>query len=559
MTVLAAAHFHQALDPIGNIAASTLLALVPVAFLLFLLAGLRMTAWLAVFLGSVATWLLAVFVWHAPVLDASRAYAYGSAQGVWSVDWITFWGVVIFYTLTYTGLFEKFQSWLISQATADVRIQTLLLAWAFGALLEGLVGFGYPWAVVAPILIALGVVELDAIRVAAIANNAPVSFGALGAPIIALAAVTHLDLLQLSASVGRVVAILAIAPPFVLIYLVSGWKGLRDGWPLAVVGTAAYVVGQYPTSQFLGPYLPDIIGSLICFGALLLFIRIWRPRTTLGYGGVEIDPHAVPAIAMRPIGGGSTPPGPPPRMPTREVLRAVAPFIILVVVVVFWTGPLPWSKEIKLAPFKIAVKAISSLPGATKPVSAQFTWTPYIAGTSIAFSWLLIVLWLRPGLATLGQIFRKTFSQMWGALVVGVFIFGLAYDFNYSGMASTMAFGFSKVGVVFIVLAPILGWIGVALSGSNTSTNTLFGFFQVAVGRLLGFPILLLPSLNSVGAEVGKPIAPQTTSVGVSTTSYARNEGAAIRHNLGWTLILLVYLIAIGCFYYFILPHAMVT
>jgi lactate permease len=146
---------------------------------------------------------------------------------------------------------------------------------------------------------------------------------------------------------------------------------------------------------------------------------------------------------------------------------------------------------------------------------------------------------------------------MWGALLVGFFIFGLAYVFIYSGMSNTMAYGFSKLGLFFLVLAPILGWIGVALSGSNTSTNTLFGSFQLAVGKLLGVPLLLLPSLNSVGAEVGKPVAPQTTSVGVSTTSYVRNEGAAIRHNMGWTLVLLGYLIIIGLLYFFVFPGAM--
>jgi lactate permease len=389
------------------------------------------------------------------------------------------------------------------------------------------------------------VAELDAIRVAAIANNAPVSYGALGAPLIALATVTHLDLLQVSASVGRLVAILAILPPFLLIYLVSGWRGLKDGWPLALVGTVAYVAGQYPTSQFLGPYLPDIVGSLVCFGALLLLLRRWRPRTTLGYGGVELRPL--------PVGGGATPQVAASR-PAGPVLRALLPFIILVLVVIAWTGP--WSPLPKLSAFHAGVAATSSLPG-HKAVTAEFNWTPFIAGTSIAASWLLILLVVRPAPAVLGRVFQKTFQQMWGALLVGFFIFGLAYVFNYSGMAATLAYGFSKVGIVFIILAPILGWIGVALSGSNTSTNTLFGFFQLSVGRLLGFPTLLLPSLNSVGAEVGKPVAPQTTSVGVSTTSYARKEGAAIRHNLAWTLVLLVYLIGIGCFYYFVLPEAM--
>ena len=175
--------FTQILDPTGNLFVTWLVALIPVVLLLFLLAGLRMSAWLAVLIGSIVTFLLGLWVWKMPLDDGIRAYLYGSATGVWNVDWITFWGVMLFDTLVTTGGFDKLRRWLIQQGTRDVRVQTILFAWAFGALLEGLVGFGYPWAFVAPILIAIGIPDLDAIRVAAIANNAPVSYGALGAPI----------------------------------------------------------------------------------------------------------------------------------------------------------------------------------------------------------------------------------------------------------------------------------------------------------------------------------------------------------------------------------------
>ena len=201
-----------------------LVALVPVLLLLFLLAGLRMSAWLAVLIGSIVTFLLGLWVWRMPLADGLRAYLYGSATGIWNVDWITFWGVMLFNTLVTTGSFDKLRRWLVQLGTRDVRVQTILFAWAFGALLEGLVGFGYPWAFVAPILIAIGIPDLDAIRVAAIANNAPVSYGALGAPIIALATVTagtlgmtFVELLPIySASVGKIVAILALLPPWIL-------------------------------------------------------------------------------------------------------------------------------------------------------------------------------------------------------------------------------------------------------------------------------------------------------------------------------------------------------
>ena len=252
--------FTQQIDPLGNLTLTCLVALIPVVLLLVLLAVFRWPAWLAVLVGSVVTFVLAAWVWKMPFGNGWRAYWYGAATGGWNVNWITFWGMVLFNTLGVTGVFENFRRWLIAQGSMDVRVQTMLFAWAFGALLEGLVGFGYPWAVVAPILISLGISDLNAIRVAAIANNAPVSYGALGAPVIALAAVTNYPLLALSGSVGTIVAVLALLPPWVLLYLVSGKEGMKGGWPLAVVGSLGYIAGQYPVAVYLGPYLPDVTG-----------------------------------------------------------------------------------------------------------------------------------------------------------------------------------------------------------------------------------------------------------------------------------------------------------
>jgi lactate permease len=536
--------FHQVLSPVGNLALTWLVALVPVVVLLVMLAVFRMSAWLATLIGSLITFGLAVWVWQMPFADGVRAYLYGSATGIWAVDWITVWGVILFNTLVVTGVFEKFRRWLIAQGTADVRVQTMLFAWAFGALLEGLVGFGYPWAFVAPILISLGIPDLDAIRVAAIANNAPVSYGALGAPIISLAAVTGLSLQQLSASVGHVVAVLALLPPWILIYLVTGKRGFRDGWPLAIVGSLGYIAGQFPVAVYLGPYLPDVAGSICCFAALLILLKFWQPKTVLGYGGVPVTQAGQSGSANA---GGRLKPG--------EVFQAWLPFFVLVAVVVLWTGP--WSVLPKYVPFKLSVDAASSIAQGSK-VSAAFVWAPFSGGTAIMASWIIVALLLRLSADQFRQVITKTWHQMWGACLVGVFIFGLAFVFNFSGMAGSLAYGFSRIGPWFILVAPVLGWIGVALSGSNTSTNAMFGAFQAAVGKILGFPALLLPTLNSVGAEVGKPVAPQTASVGVSTSRFVRNEGAVIYHNMAWTLILLIYLVLIGVAFYLFFPHVVV-
>lgn len=530
--------FTQILDPAGNLFVTWLVALIPVVALLFMLAVLRWSAWVATLIGSLITLALGLWVWKMPVDQGVLSYVYGSLTGVWSVDWITFWGVMLFNTLVVTGTFDKLRKWLISQGTQDVRVQTILFAWAFGALLEGLVGFGYPWAFVAPILIAIGIPDLDAIRVAAIANNAPVSYGALGAPIIALAAVTGYPLLALSSSVGHIVAILALLPPWILLYLVSGRQGMWSAWPLAIVGSFGYIAGQLPVAIYLGPYLPDVVGSIVCFAAILLLLKVWRPAQVLGYGGRPV-PGAEVAAAHHGLSGG-------------DIFQAWLPIAVLVAVVVAWTGP--WSKLPSIVGVQLAVTAASSItPGAT--IAAAFKWTPFVGGSAILASWIIVAILLRVNGSQLSDIWRRTWSQMWGACLVGVFIFGLAYVYNFSGMAASLAKAFSTLGTAFIVVAPVLGFIGVALSGSNTSTNAMFGKFQALVGQLLGFPPLLMPTVNSIGAEIGKPVAPQTASVGVSTTKFVRNEGEVIRHNFGWTLILLVYLVAISVACYLFFPQ----
>jgi len=533
--------FEQVLNPAGHLWLSVLISLVPLIALLFMLAVFRMTAWLATILVGAITIPVGVLVWHAPLIGTLKSYLYGGLTGFWVIDWITFWGLIIFNTLVLTGDFERFKNWMVHHATADIRIQTIMLAWAFGALLEGLVGFGTPWAFVVPILVGLGIADLEAIRVAALANNAPVSYGALGSPILGLAAVTSLPLMALSASIGNIVAILALLPPWVLIYLVSGWEGMIEAWPLAIVGSISYIAGQWPVAHYLGPYLPDLSGALVSFWVLFIFVKIWRPKTIRGFGGSPLA--SVPATAASSAEMGSP----------LEAFFCWLPYIVLILIVVAWTGP--WSSLPAKSLFKLSVAAKSSVTQSA--ISSTFNFNPFGAGTSTLISWLVILVIVRPNLQTIRKVFSRTFHQMWGALLVAFFVFALAYIFVFTGMANSLAYGLSKIGLFFVVLAPILGWIGVALSGSNTSTNAMFGPVQAMTGRLLNLPVLLLPSFNSVGAEVGKPIAPQTASVGVSTSKFVRSEGQVIRHNMGWTLVVLGYLILISLLIYFVFPNWM--
>ncbi|AOL17572.1 lactate permease [Sulfolobus sp. A20] len=524
--------FTQPLNPTGNVGLTILASLTPIIVLLILLAGLRLSAWLASLIGSIVTILVAILVWRTPVTQVMNAWLIGALVGTWAISWIVFWGLTIYNTLVLTGKFDAFKDWVIRNSTNDARIQAVLLAWSFGALLEGLVGFGYPWAFVAPLLIALGFEDLKALQVSALANNAPVSFGALGTPIVILAATTGLPLLFVSSSVAKVVAILALLPPWILLYLVDRWKGIKDVWPMAIVASLAYILGQYPIASFVGPYLPDITGSLVSFIILLLFLRVWRPKRVL---------------SLRQLNGGG---GNDKKYTTRDVIMAWSAFIILIIIVTLWTGP--WSPLTKVSIATLEQPAFSTL--LHKKVAVSFAFNPFVAGTSILVSWIVISIVLRASPRIMGEAIKRSFMQYWGGILTGVFVVGLAYVFNFSGMAYSLAWKTSDLGLVFIIVSPLFGWLGCALSGSNTSSNALFGVFQVTTARLAGLPIGLTPALNSVGAELAKPVAPQTASAGVSTTKYVRKEGVVIRANLPWAIGILIYLIIIGVVYAFLAP-----
>ena len=298
--------FEQVLDPTGHVWLSVLVSLVPLIALLFMLAALRMTAWLASILVGVITIPIGVLVWHAPLAGTLKSYLYGGLTGFWVIDWITFWGLIIFNTLVITGNFERFKNWMIHHATADIRIQTIMLAWAFGALLEGLVGFGFPWAVVVPILVGLGIADLDAIRVAALANNAPGSYGALGAPILGLALVTGLPLCRLvrfhRQHRGDPCAAAAVDPDL------SGKRMGRCGRGLAagdcrIALLCRWANGPWPIIWVL--ILPDLSGALVSFWVLFVFVKMWRPKTIRGFGGKPLASSAIASFHIRRNGFGA--------------------------------------------------------------------------------------------------------------------------------------------------------------------------------------------------------------------------------------------------------------
>lgn len=510
----------------GNPVLTIFIDLSPILLLFVLLAGLRQSAWKATLIASLFTLFFAIAL-GVPPDQTAAAWAIGALFGVWSISWLIFWGVAWFNTWRLTGHLDAFKYWMFQNITQDMRVLTIALVWALGALIEGLIGFGSPWAYIVPILVSLGLPTLRAITIMAVANTAPVSYGAFGIPVITLAGVTGLPLMFTSSAVAHVVAVLAMVITFLLLYLIDGWRGIREAWPAALMGGLGYILGQYTTAVYLGPYLPDIIGSITAFLFIIALSRVWRPANIVKPPRLDIN-----------------------AVDNDKVVRAWISLIIFVAVMGLWNSPISPFVKFSLATFKVS--AFSTV--LNKTVAVSYSFNPFATGTSALIAWLITLPIMGATKRVVAEALKTTWRQMWGAVLTGVFVISLGYVFNFSGMAYSLAHLATGVGLLFLVISPFLGWLGAALTGSNTSSNALFGPFQAAMATLLGMPAGLLPALQSVGAELGKPVAPQTVSTGVSTSEYVRREGEVIRNNLRYSISLVFVLVLIGALYLLLFP-----
>ena len=510
----------------GNVGLTLIIDLTPVLMLFILLAVLKMSSWKATLITSIATLILAIAI-GVPADGAVSAWLIGALFGLWSISWLIFWGITWFNTWRLTGHLDAFTSWMLKNITNDVRIIALTIAWALGALIEGLIGFGTPWAYLVPILISLGLPTLRALTVMAIANTAPVAYGAFGIPIVTLAGVAGLPLIATSGAVAHIVAVLAFVIVFAILTFIDGWRGIKEAWPAALIGALGYVLGQFTTAVYVGPYLADVMGSIIAFLFLVGLAKVWRPKHM-------VPPPAIKVSDVKDRGA---------------VARAWASLILFVTVMGLWNSPI---SPLKWVVATFSVPAYSEV--LQKQVSVSYAFNVLVTGTSALVAWLITLPLMKAGVKDAVNALKATWRQTWGAVFTGIFVISLAFVFNYSGMAYSLAYLTTGLGLWFLAISPFLGWLGAALTGSNTSSNALFGPFQAAMGQLLGLPPLLLPSTQTVGAELGKPVAPQTVSAGVSTTEYVRREGEIIRNNMKYSIALVFVLIIIGVLYWLIYP-----
>jgi lactate permease len=534
--------YEQVLDPVGgSLFATALFAALPLITLFVLLGGLKLKAHWAALAALAMGIVVAVAVYSMPGAQALDAAVLGACFGLFPIMFIV-WNAIWIYNMTdATGHFAVLRR-SFAKISDDQRIQAVIIAFSFGALIEALAGFGAPVAITAAMLLAVGFKPMQAAAVALVANTAPVAFGAIATPIITLSEVTSLPQEDLGAMVGRQTPFLAVIVPLILIGMVDGRRGVRQTWPAAVVGGVAFAVGQFACSNFLSVEITDIVASLLSAGAIVTLLRFWQPQ----------EPMQGESRFVRPaIAGAATADAVHEQEVRRrsdhiedsrsDVIKAYAPYIIIVAVLSLaqWSPIKTWlegfTQEIDWPGLNV-VNADGEEPG---PAIFKFNWaiTP---GTLLLVSGLLTMLVLRVSPMRALRVYGKTLNQLkWATLTVAT-VLALAYVMNFSAQTLTLGQWIAGAGGVLAFLSSIIGWLGVAVTGSDTSSNSLFGALQVQAANEAGMNPTLLAAANSSGGVLGKMISPQNLAIGAAAVGLAGQEGELFRRVLGWSLLLLL-------------------
>ena len=518
-------------DPLQNFALSTIAAGIPVAVLLAALAFFHMRAHYAAGLALLVGIGIAAAIFGMPADMAVKAAGYGIAAGLFPIGWIVLNIIFLHRLTTLNGYFKVLQN-SISGITEDRRLQLLLVAFCFGAFFEGAAGFGTPVAVTGAILIGLGFSPLAASGLALIANTAPVAFGALGAPVIALSAVTGLDLYDLSSMIGRQLPFFSLLVPFWLIWAFAGRRGMAGIWPAILVTGVSFAIPQFLVSNYHGPWLVDVIASIISMGSLVLFLKVWQPKQvwrTVAFANYHDDSlkdvvHDV--VPTHDAAGASI-----------SVVKAWMPWALLSVLVFIWGTP-PFKKLLDgIWSWKYPIpgldKMIMKMPPVVKePVleAAVYNFNVLsMAGTGIFVAAVLAGL-------VMGYSFRQLLKEYWETIKLVRFslmticaMFAVGYLTRYSGLDATLGLAFALTGAFYTLFGTMLGWLGVALTGSDTAANVLFGSLQKTTAEQLGLSPILMASANSSGGVMGKMIDAQSIVVAATATKWVGHEGDILR------------------------------
>jgi lactate permease len=513
----------QTYDPLGSPLLSTLCAAIPIVVLLGSLGVFGVKAHVAALLGLASALAVSIGVFGMPAGMVFGTTIYGAAYGLFPIGWIVT-NVIFLYGLTNErGLFDVLRE-SIANITRDRRLQLLLVAFCFGAFFEGAAGFGTPVAVTAAILIGLGFSPLSASGLSLIANTAPVAFGALGTPVIALQSVTGLPLLDLSAMIGRQLPFFSVLVPFWLVWAFAGFRGVAGVWPAVAIAGFAFAVPQFLVSNFHGPWLVDVVAAVVSMGTTILFLKVWQPtRVWESAGHVTYGPAAT---------------APTRTYSRREVFRAWMPWIILSAIVFLWGLPQMKAMLDRLSIVTFEVPGVHGLIQRVPPVVPQVRAEPAI----FALNWLsatgtgIFLAGLISGLV-MGYSVREMLVRYWRTLAVVRFslvtiaaMMAVGFTSRYGGLDATMGLAFAQTGFMYPIFGTMLGWLGVALTGSDTSSNVLFGSLQRITAEQLGLSPTLMAAANSSGGVMGKMIDAQSIVVASTATRWYGHEGEILRY-----------------------------
>ena len=520
--------WQQVYDPLGSMLLSTLVAAVPVVVMLVGLGFLHLKAHIAAAAGLASALAIAVFAFGMPAEMAGKAAFLGGLTGLLPIGWIVL-NIIFLHQLTeQNGSFKVLQD-SIAGITEDRRLQLLLIAFAFGAFFEGAAGFGTPVAVTAAILIGLGFSPLAASGLSLIANTAPVAYGALGTPVITLAKVHGYDLAEVTAMIGRQLPFFSVLVPFWLIWAFSGWRGMKQIWPAILVTGVSFAIPQYLVSNYMGPELVDVIAAICSMAALVLFLKVWKPAqvwTSVSLKGHEQD------------GGQAGKAEVPVKHDTATVVKAWTPWVILTVFVFAWG--LPATKNFLNGIFspKFAIDGLHKLiekvpPVVPKPTAeaAEYVFNLLSAtGSGILLSAVIGGLVMGYSVPALVRAYGKTIVLVRYSLLTIVLMLALGTLTRYSGLDTTLGLAFASTGAFYPFFGTLMGWLGVALTGSDTASNVLFGGMQKVAAEQLGLSANLMGAANSSGGVMGKMIDAQSIVVASTATRWFDHEGDILRY-----------------------------
>ena len=524
----------QVYDPAGNLWLSALIALIPIAFFFVALAVFRMKGHIAGTITVALALLVAILFYKMPVSMALASAVYGFFYGLWPIAWIIITAVFLYKITVKTGQFDIIRSSILS-VTEDQRLQMLLVGFSFGAFLEGAAGFGAPVAITAALLVGLGFNPLYAAGLCLIANTAPVAFGAMGIPITVAGQVTGIDPFHIGQMAGRQLPLLSVIVPFWLIMIMDGWRGVKETYPAILVAGVSFAVTQFFTANYIGPELPDITSALVSLVCLTLFLKKWKPKRIFRFEGQELS--KVPATQTQ-------------HYNPREIIKAWSPFMILTIMVTIWSlKPFKamFGKDGLLESwvFKVSVpyldKLVTKMPpivAEAKPYEAVYKFDWFSAtGTAILLAAIITVFVLKMRPVEAFKTFFETVSELKRPIYSIGMVLAFAFVANYSGLSATLALLLAGTGAMFTFFSPFLGWLGVFLTGSDTSSNALFCSLQATTAQQIGVSDTLLVAANTTGGVTGKMISPQSIAVACAAVGLVGKEADLFRFTLKHSLI----------------------